>query len=78
MACLFFFDEAVTSSNDIGVRSKCSVEVLDNHSTPEVRIGPVGAAYDGSIAEFGNWEQFTRFVEALNDLRARLEGIYTK
>jgi len=52
MGALFFFDEVVTSNNNAGKQSKCTVEVVDNHSVPEVRIGPVGEAYKGAIAEF--------------------------
>lgn len=78
MGGLFFFDEVVTCNNNSGKQSKCTVEVVDNHSVPEVRIGPVGAAYSGAIAEFDDWDQFTRFVEAVEGLHARLSGIYEK
>lgn len=78
MGGLFMFDEVVTSNNNSGKRSKCTVEVVDNHSIPEVRIGPVGEAYKGSIAEFDDWNQFTRFVDALSDLHARLKGVHEK
>lgn len=42
MGAQFFFDEVVTSNDNAGNRSKCTVEVVDNHLIPEVRIGPVG------------------------------------
>ena len=45
---------------------------MDNHAVPEVRIGPVGEAYNGSVAEFDEWKQFNKFVDALNDVRDRL------
>lgn len=73
MGALFFFDEVVTSNDNSGNRSKCTVEVLDNHSIPEVRIGPVDEAYKGSIAEFNDWKQFERFVEAINGVYNRLK-----
>jgi hypothetical protein len=31
---------------------------VDNHGVPELRIGPEDEAYNGSIAEFDDWEQF--------------------
>lgn len=74
MGATFMFDEVVTANDNKGKRFKCQVEVLDNHGLPEIRIGPEGDAYLGSIAEFDDWEQFTRFVEAVNDLRDRLRG----
>mgnify|MGYP000577879266 CR=1 FL=1 len=72
MGALIFFDEEVTANDNKGNRSKCQVEVVDNHGVPEVRIGSVGAAYTGSIAEFDNKEQFENFVDAVNDLHQRL------
>jgi len=39
---------------------------------PEIRIDSEGAAYKGMIAEFDNWEQFERFVKAVNNLHQRL------
>jgi hypothetical protein len=75
MGALFFFDEEVTANDNKGKRFKCQVEVLDNHGIPEVRIGPVGEAYKGSIAEFDDWKKFIQFVDALNDLRDRLAPV---
>jgi hypothetical protein len=75
MGAQFMFDEVVTSNDNRGKKFECTVEVLDNHSVPEVRIGPKDAAYQGWIAEFDNWEQFTRFVEAVNALHRRLEQV---
>ena len=71
MGALFFFDEEVTANDNKSKQFKCQVEVLDNHGVPEVRIGPVGGAYKGSIAEFDDRKQFNKFVDALNDLRGR-------
>ena len=71
MGALFFFDEKVTANNNKGKRSKCQVEVLDNHGIPEIRIGPVGEGYKGSIAEFDDRKQFNKFVDAVNDLKRR-------
>jgi len=76
MGAQFMFDEVVTSNDNRGKKLECTVEVLDNHSTPEVRIGPKGMAVDGWIAEFDNWEQFTRFVDSVNALHRRLEQVY--
>ena len=75
MGALFFFDEVVTSNDNKGNRATLQIEVLDNHGVPEVRIGPVGEAYNGSIAEFDNWKQFERFVEAVNSVYRRFEGV---
>jgi hypothetical protein len=78
MGALFFFDEVVTSNDNKGNKAKCTVEVLDNHLVPEIRIGPVGEAYKGSIAEFDDWTQFSRFVDAVNGLYERLKGAQEK
>lgn len=75
MGALFMFDEEVTASDKKGKRSKCQVEVLDNHGIPEIRIGPLGEAHSGTIAEFGDWAQFERFVQSLNDLKQRLKEV---
>lgn len=72
MGVLFFFDEKVPAIVKKTGESACQIEVADNHGVPELRIGPVGAAYDGTIAAFTNWEQFDEFVEAVNGLRSRL------
>ena len=71
MGALFFFDEIVTANDNKGKRFKWQVEVLDNHGIPELRIGPEGAAYSGSIAEFDDLKQFDRFVESINELHER-------
>ena len=76
MGALGFFDEVVDSMDNQAKPIKCSVDVLDNHSIPEVRIGPEGAAHKGWAAAFQDWDQFTRFVEAVNDLHSRLAGIH--
>ncbi len=75
MGGLFFFDEVVSANDNKGKHYKCQVEVLDNSRIPEIRIGPVGAAYDGSIAEFNDLKQFDRFVEAINNLHERFSLI---
>jgi len=73
MGALFFFDEEVTLDNSTSVDcSPCQVEVLDNHGIPEIRIGPVGDAWNGNRATFNDWEQFERFVDAVNSTRFRL------
>ena len=77
MGCTFFFDEEVSLNNN--TRVECSprqVEVLDNHSVPEIVIGPVGEAHKGERATFNNWKQFEDFVEAVNRLKSRLDGIH--
>lgn len=77
MGCQFFFDEKVSLNNE--PRVSCTpqqVEVLDNHSIPEIVIGPVGAAHDGFRATFNDWAQFERFVESVNQLKRRLDGIH--
>lgn len=77
MGCLSIFDEEVSLNNEPRVLCKPQqVEVLDNHSVPEVVIGPVGAAHEGLRATFNDWKQFERFVDAVNELRDRLSGIH--
>lgn len=53
----------------------CTIEVIDQHSTPEVRIGPPDEAHRGWTASFEDWNQFEEFVEAVNDLHDRLGRI---
>lgn len=36
----------------------CTIEVLDQHSTPEVRIGPRGELDRGWTASSEDWKQF--------------------
>lgn len=75
MGCTSFFNEAVTLDNNPGVRCKPQqVEVVDNHLVPEIVIGPIDDAYAGAYATFNDWQQFERFVEAVNDLHERLKG----
>ena len=77
MGCQFLFDEEVSLNNEPRVSFKPhQVEVLDNHSVPEIVIGPVGAAHEGLRATFNNWAQFERFVESVNQLKFRLDGIH--
>lgn len=72
-----FFNEAVTLDNNSRVRCKSQqVEVVDNHLVPEIVIGPIDDAYKGSCATFNDWQQFERFVEAVNRLHERLKGGY--
>ncbi len=71
----FLFNEVVTANDTSANRFKCQVEDVDNHGVPEVRIGPVGEAYNGSIAEFDKWKQFNKFVDTLNNLRDRLAPV---
>lgn len=73
MGVLFFFDEVI---NDDEKGSKLSLEVCDNHSIPEVRIGPEHEAYKGNTISFSDWKQFERFADSVNDLRLRLEGLH--
>ena len=77
MGCLFFFDEEVSLNNESRVRcTPQQVEVLDNHSVPEIVIGPIGAAHEGLRATFNDWQQFERFVDSVNSLRERLAGVH--
>ena len=75
MGSLFFFDEVIIMSDKNSNKQKFQVEVIDNHGIPEIRIGPEGAAYDGSIAMFHDLEQFERFVNAINDLHTRFSSL---
>jgi hypothetical protein len=72
MGVLFFFDEGVPANIKENNNTKCQIEVADNHGVPELRVGPEGAAYNGTIATFNDWIQFERFVTAINDLKNRL------
>lgn len=73
MGVLFFFDEKVPAIVKNSKSNSCQIEVADNHGIPELRVGPPGAAFDGTIAVFKEWEQFEDFVEAINSLKSRLE-----
>lgn len=53
----------------------CTIEVLDQHSIPEVRIGPPGAPHNGWTASFEDWAQFEEFVDSVNQLHERLASI---
>jgi hypothetical protein len=75
MGVLFYFDEEVPAIVRQSIDRQCQIEVADNHGVPEVRIGPVGAAYEGTIATFDDWGQFERFVDAVNGVRSRLQEI---
>lgn len=73
MGCVSFFDEEVSLDNN--PRVKCAaqkVEVLDNHSVPEVVVAPVGAEDSELRATFNDWDQFERFIDSLNSLNNRL------
>jgi len=73
----FFYDEEVSLNNNSRVECKPrQVEVLDNHSVPEVVIGPVGEAHKGERVTFNDWKQFERFVESINQLKSHLKGIH--
>ncbi len=77
MGTEFLFDEEVSLDNNSRVNcSPRQVEVCDNHSVPEIVIGPIGEAHKGERATFNDWQQFEKFVEAVNSLKARLEGIH--
>ncbi len=79
MGTLFFFDEAITLDDNPRVRcTPQQVEVLDNHSVPEIVIGPVGEASDGVRATFNDWDQFVKFADAVEALRSRLGSIATE
>ncbi|MDG4812639.1 hypothetical protein P8629_06420 [Hydrogenovibrio sp. 3SP14C1] len=74
-----YFSQKMSLDNEPRVKCKPQwVEVLDNHSIPEILIGPVDAPYEGRRATFNDWKQFERFVEDLNTLRNRLAPIHTK
>lgn len=73
MAGLFFFEEKVNSRSKLDSSGFCTVEVVDCHGKPEIRIGPVNAAYEGWTATFEDWSQYEQFVEAVNSLRDRLD-----
>lgn len=72
MGALFFFDDLVPVDVRGTAEAFCQVEVVDNHGVPELRVGPAGAAPEGTIARFTRWEQFETFVDAVNELRSRL------
>lgn len=72
MTSLFMFEEKVPSRSKLDQSGSCTVEVVDCHGKPEIRIGPVGAAYEGWTATFENWSQYEEFVEAVNNLHSRL------
>lgn len=77
MGCISFFDEEVSADNEPRVRvTPHQVEVMDNHGVPQLTIGPVGAAHEGSYATFTDWAQFERFCEAVDSLRRRLQGTH--
>jgi hypothetical protein len=71
------FNEEVSLNNNSRVSCKPQqVEVADNHSVPEIIVGPVGEAHEELMATFNDWKQFERFVMAVNDLKSRLENIH--
>lgn len=77
MGTLVFYDQAISLDNNPSVRCEPQqVDVLDNHSVPEIRIGPIGAAHEGATATFNDWQQFTEFVDAVNDLKFRLHRLH--
>lgn len=74
-----FFDEVVDAGDTRGRSEwKCSVEVVDCYGTPELRIGPEDDPEKDWIAEFKDWDQFTRFVQAVVDLHGRRNGGRTR
>ena len=75
MGAQLFFDENVPGGGSGGRAKACALAELDNHSVPEIRIGPPGEAFRGLSAAFLDWEQFCRFVAAVNSIHARLEQI---
>ena len=76
MGSVFFFsdEEIPVRINNKRGEIGC-IEVVDCGGTPEIRIGPVGASFQGWTAEFQDWNQFERFVDAVNRLHSRLHGI---
>ena len=75
MGCLFFFDEEVTLDNEPRVRcTPHQVQVLKNHGVPEVVIGPIDGQGKELFATFHDWQQFERFVDAVNELHTRLKS----
>lgn len=67
------FDEKVHARSKQNQSDFCTVEVVDCHGKPEIRIGPVDATYDGWTATFESWSQYEKFVEAVNSLHSRLD-----
>lgn len=77
MGCTYFFDEKISLDNELKVQcTPHHVEVIDNHSVPEIVIKSVGSDSKMGCATFYDWEQVERFVESVNDLRSRLAGIH--
>lgn len=77
MGTQIFFDEEVSLDDNSRVRcSPRQVEVLDNHSVPEIVIGLINEAHKEDRITFNDWQQFERFVESINNLKSRLEGVY--
>lgn len=75
MGSVFFYDEEVTAQTDANDSALCSVEVVDNHGVPEVRIGSVEGDDELSTARFEDWDQYERFVDAVNSVYDRLKGV---
>lgn len=73
MGTLFILadEEVSVRINDKGGTTGC-VEVVDCCGIPEIRIGPIGASHQGWTAEFRDWKQYEKFVDAVNDLHSRL------
>lgn len=76
MGVLFFFDEVVPAVIKKSPEKTCQIEVADNHGVPELRIGTISATHDETIAVFEDWEQFERFVEAVNGVQSRLQAVH--
>ena len=78
MGANFIYIENVPRFSTTDKSAICTVEVVDCHGIPELRIGPKDEAHEGYIASFKDWKQFESFVEAVNTLHSRLEGINNK
>lgn len=74
MGALIMYEEVLPVWIDNKSGQNGTIEVRDNHGTPEVVIGPVDNAYQGWTAEFKDWKKFEEFVDAVNELHFRLRG----
>ena len=75
MGANYFFHEDVTQDDNSRVRCKPKhVEVLDNHLVPEITIQSLDDDQEIQRATFNNWEQYEKFVEAVNDVYHRLKS----
>lgn len=76
MGCLYFFDKQVSGRDSRDQPLQCNVEVVDNHSIPEVRLMHGDGISGGLVAEFIDWTQFVEFKEAIDSVYTRLRAIH--